>query len=145
MTKTEHYQLPQWVESDRILMEDFNEAMGNIEKGIEGVKSEANQADAALRTAIGTHGKTCRIATGSFTRANGGSITVDFKPLVAFVSFAPYEEGSMMLRPLTWSIFTGIASTDVAWGDRTVTWSYIDNRYNEKQTYQYIVIGVEDD
>ena len=32
MNYTTNYHLPQWVESDRILMEDFNEAMESIEE-----------------------------------------------------------------------------------------------------------------
>ena len=34
MNYTENYQLPQWEESDRILMADFNAAMGNIDGAI---------------------------------------------------------------------------------------------------------------
>ena len=34
MNYTENYQLPQWVETDRIMMEDFNEAMAKVESGI---------------------------------------------------------------------------------------------------------------
>ena len=34
MNYTTNYHLPQWVESDRILMEDFNEAMEAIEEGL---------------------------------------------------------------------------------------------------------------
>ena len=34
MNYTENYQLPQWVESDRVLMDDFNNAMRKIEGGI---------------------------------------------------------------------------------------------------------------
>ena len=34
MEYTANYHLPQWVETDRIMMEDFNEAMAAIEKGL---------------------------------------------------------------------------------------------------------------
>ena len=34
MNYTQNYQLPQWESSDRILMEDFNEAMEKIEGGL---------------------------------------------------------------------------------------------------------------
>ena len=34
MNYTENYQLPQWVETDRIMMEDFNEAMAKVDQGI---------------------------------------------------------------------------------------------------------------
>ena len=35
MNYTTNYHLPQWVESDRILMEDFNDAMANIDQELE--------------------------------------------------------------------------------------------------------------
>ena len=35
MNYTETYGLPQWEKSDRIMMEDFNQAMGRIDKGIQ--------------------------------------------------------------------------------------------------------------
>lgn len=34
MNYTTNYHLPQWVESDRIMMEDFNEAMEAIDEGL---------------------------------------------------------------------------------------------------------------
>ena len=36
MNYTQHYQLPQWVETDRILMEDFNDAFDTIESAMAG-------------------------------------------------------------------------------------------------------------
>ena len=35
MNYTTNYHLPQWVEADRIMMEDFNTAMANIDEGIQ--------------------------------------------------------------------------------------------------------------
>ena len=34
MNYTTNYHLPQWVESDRIMMEDFNDAMASIDEGL---------------------------------------------------------------------------------------------------------------
>ena len=34
MNYTQHYQHPQWVDSDRILMDDFNTAMDKIDQGL---------------------------------------------------------------------------------------------------------------
>ena len=34
MNYTQNYQLPQWESSDRILMDDFNDAMEKIEGGL---------------------------------------------------------------------------------------------------------------
>ena len=36
MNYTQNYQLPQWVETDRILMEDFNDAFDTIESAMSG-------------------------------------------------------------------------------------------------------------
>ena len=34
MNYTTNYHLPQWVETDRIQMEDFNQAMADIDTGV---------------------------------------------------------------------------------------------------------------
>ena len=39
MNYTTNYHLPPWVETDRILMEDFNEAMSGIDGGIAAAKA----------------------------------------------------------------------------------------------------------
>ncbi len=46
MQRTSNYQLPQWEKEDRIMMEDFNGAMANIENAIDGARSEASAAAA---------------------------------------------------------------------------------------------------
>lgn len=43
MNYTTNYHLPQWVESDRILMEDFNDAMEAIDEGLSTKFSEDNR------------------------------------------------------------------------------------------------------
>ena len=54
MDYTTNYHLPQWVESDRIMMEDFNEAMAAIEKGLtdgkNDLKAGMEQAQTQLET-----------------------------------------------------------------------------------------------
>ena len=49
MNYTENYHLPQWVKSDRIMMEDFNAAMAEIESGL----TENNSATEDLRQSSG--------------------------------------------------------------------------------------------
>ena len=44
MNYTTNYHLPQWVESDRILMEDFNDAMETLDGGIAAAKAAADTA-----------------------------------------------------------------------------------------------------
>ena len=48
MEYTKNYHLPQWVEEDRIQMEDFNDAMASIENGLDAVKNEAAENHAEL-------------------------------------------------------------------------------------------------
>ena len=38
MNYTENYQLPQWVETDRVLMEDFNDAMEKVDQGVSALR-----------------------------------------------------------------------------------------------------------
>ena len=49
MTKTEHYNLPQWEANDPLRREDFNGAMANIEEGLTGNRTEQEQGSAAIR------------------------------------------------------------------------------------------------
>lgn len=51
MDYTVNYHLPQWVESDRILMEDFNEAMAGIDTGIKSAQDTADSGAAAASAA----------------------------------------------------------------------------------------------
>jgi len=44
MEYTTNYHLPQWVETDRIMMEDFNQAMANLDAGLSSAKSVADSA-----------------------------------------------------------------------------------------------------
>lgn len=48
MEYTKNYHLPQWVETDRIMMQDFNAAMADIESGLTACRSGTEQAADAL-------------------------------------------------------------------------------------------------
>ena len=73
MTKTTNYQLPQWEAHDPVRREDFNQAMTNIEEGLDGVQAAA---DAAQETA-----DTKPYVAGTYT-GTGGSLTftLGFRP-----------------------------------------------------------------
>ena len=53
MDYTQHYQLPQWVETDRILMEDFNDAFSAID-GVLGQVPGLGNAAIETGTYLGT-------------------------------------------------------------------------------------------
>ena len=42
MHYTQHIQLPQWVESDRIMMDDFNDMTAKIDEGIAAVETDTH-------------------------------------------------------------------------------------------------------
>ena len=84
MNYTTNYHLPQWVESDRILMEDFNEAMENIDGGIKGAKDAASVAQTAAESAQST-------ANTAESKADAAQSTADN----AFCSdYMPFAIGS---------------------------------------------------
>ncbi len=51
MDYTNNYHLPQWVKSDRIMMDDFNGAMGRIDTGVANAQSTANTAQSTANSA----------------------------------------------------------------------------------------------
>ena len=80
MNYTTNYHLPQWVEEDRILMEDFNQMCADIDGGIAAAKTAADtarEAAEALPYVVGTY------------QGNGGdsvTVTLGFQPGVVIVS-----------------------------------------------------------
>jgi len=140
MTKTEHYGLPQWVESDRILMEDFN----------------------AMTAAIDALCGNCCIAAGSYvgTGTHGADkpnrVELGFRPLI----FIPNcTDQGVNGEHLAWFYprdnfdFRTNSSTDihVTWEDTGLSWYGVHNGAEDEsiyqfnkldQTYHYIAIGV---
>ena len=102
MNYTNNYHLPQWVESDRILMEDFNDAMAGIDQGIQGAKAAADtaesKADAAQAAAEIAQSSADAVAdaytpgnqpyaVGSYTGTGDSvTITLGFKPSFLIIS-----------------------------------------------------------
>ena len=83
MEYTTNYHLPQWVETDRIMMGDFNDAMASIE---EGLNSNAQAAEAA-QAAAETQCKTGTYTGNGKTMAEGGNlIQTGFPPKFVIVS-----------------------------------------------------------
>ena len=98
MNYTTNYHLPQWVESDRILMEDFNDAMAGIDQGLQGAQtaadtaeSKANAAQAAASAAQGTANNAfcpdnMPYVIGTYTGGNGApKFSLGFRPAAVLV------------------------------------------------------------
>ena len=77
MEYTTNYHLPQWVETDRIMMGDFNDAMASIEEGMSSNAEAAAEKPYVVGSYTGT-GQQMTITLGfrpSFLIINGGVIT----------------------------------------------------------------------
>ena len=77
MNHTTNYHLPQWVETDRIMMGDFNDAMASIEEGMSSNAEAAAEKPYVVGSYTGT-GQQMTITLGfrpSFLIINGGVIT----------------------------------------------------------------------
>lgn len=92
MNYTKNYHLPQWEESDRIMMEDFNHAMADIEAGIDSAKAEARQTDADLTSQIANVKKTADAAQANAMKlpyVTGSYYGVAVREVVINVGFRP--------------------------------------------------------
>ena len=121
MEYTTNYHLPQWVESDRIIMGDFNEAMANLEGGITTAQEAADAAQSAADNAQNTANTAQASAdaaqaeaaklpyvVGSYTGSGGGmTVELGFRPsfLIISGSQASYPTGIDYFG--AYDIFTG--------------------------------------
>ena len=80
MNYTTNYHLPQWVETDRIMMEDFNQMCEDIDGGIAAAKAAADSAYSAANKpyVIGRY-------TGNGP-SNSQTITLGFRPAFLVIS-----------------------------------------------------------
>ena len=89
MNYTTNYHLPQWVESDRILMEDFNDAMSGIDGGITAAKATAEAAYSPTQKpwVLGS-------ATVSESQVDTVIYTFDFTPSLVIAWASSYYLGA---------------------------------------------------
>ena len=100
METTTNYKLPQWVKADQIKMDDFNGAFGKIDTALKAAAdATAEKADAAtvqqtvaaLQTALGSGGKTCRI--GGICKGSG-MIHPNMGTMLSFITTCRISSGS---------------------------------------------------
>lgn len=177
MKYTTNYKLPQWVESDRILMTDFNQAMERIDAGLqskasgESVTELAESVDSrltAITANLGSSGKNCRIAYGSYTgtgtygSSGPNQLTFPFVPRLVWVVHGEHSDingsstfDSMMLCDPVPAAYGGEADMDVSWGEKSVEWNICGSstsssraaemQYNRSGwTYYWVAIGTDE-
>ena len=139
MNYTENYQLPQWVESDRVLMEDFNDAMTKIDQGM----------DAISKIALGTY-----IGTGTYGDTSPNHLELEFQPkLVVLVANAGemLRNGAVLVFGQTESSGMGSAyssgsclNLSITWAENGLTWYGKDAERQlnkENTTYFFFALG----
>ena len=132
MNYTQNYQLPQWAETDRIMMEDFNDAFAKVEE----------------------HCGNCRIAAGSYVgtgeygEAHPCSLTFDFPPLILWLDVTnQFGSGAHMVwfRGQTAAEYPGNVNADftITWEGNTVSWYQTYSSGDSGPAYQLNVEGTE--
>lgn len=137
MGKTANYGLPKWEKSDFIKMDDFNAAFGKIDETLKAAAdATAEKADAAtvqqtvaaLQTALGSGGKTCRISSGSYAgngktgQSNPSSLTFDFTPvLVVIIRKSSPGTHTLFVRPNGYDPMGDTMGT-ITWGEKKASW-----------------------
>ena len=143
MNYTENYQLPQWVETDRVLMEDFND---NNEK-IDAALAEMAQAAAGAGN--------CRIVygsyqgTGEYGPSHPTTLTFTGKPLAILVS-GMYQFFSVRGTTSAVAYYSSNqeAMESLTWGENSVSWvsASAGQQLNENNTsYYYIALLATDE
>ena len=158
MTYTQNYQLPQWVKSDRIMMDDFNDANSKIDTALHGLRTDVDAHETANTAAHAAFGN-CRAAAGAYTgqgRATDGqpnTLTFPAKPMLVVV-VPQYREGSndrmIMVRDAIWT-FTYADNrssyNSVVWEGNSVSWSSSNDNYQFDKTdvtYSYVALLAQD-
>ena len=163
MEYTTNYHLPQWVETDRIQMKDFNQMCADIESGLEGKADKSAVTEVGeeitvvakeietLALNVGSAGKNCRIAKGTYTgkgdygSSNKNSLTFPFVPYLVIVYYSGDE--LQLMQGFTRGSGYSNKNITVSWSGKKVSW-YSSNsaseQYNTAGTYHYIAFGVDE-
>ena len=120
MNYTTNYHLPQWVETDRIQMEDFNQMCSDIDQGIKTAQDTADtaesKADAAQTTANSvadayTPGNQPYVV-GSYTGTGADmTITLGFRP--KFLILSGMESTITTNSTSTWDRYFGLCDGSI--------------------------------
>ena len=130
MTYTQNYQLPQWVKSDRIMMDDFNDTNSKIDAALHGLRTDVDSHAETL-----TEKGNCQIVfgtytgTGSYGAASPNTLTFSHKPVFLVVQRQgnPLNDTSRTIMVRDSSYYFPYESNQnnrsaVTWGNTSVSW-----------------------
>ena len=120
MNYTTNYHLPQWVESDRIMMEDFNQMCADMEAGLSSNAQATAAAQAAAETAQSAAETAASKADAAQTTASA-AYCPDNMPYVigTYTGGNGAPKFSLGFRPtavLVYECYTGTSTEDAAGG-----------------------------
>ena len=141
MNYTQNYQLPQWVESDRVLMDDFNDMTGKLETALSGKADSAdltslNQTVSALSGAVDDHTDAleekgnCRVMrayyVGTGTSGQDHKHFFNFPPDRPVMVLIINDSNNSFLRMVRASTHARASnnydSVTVTWEDSSISW-----------------------
>ena len=140
MNYTQHYQLPQWVETDRIMMDDFNDLTQKIDSGLSGLA-----------------GSKAELVTGTYHGDSAASRTISlgFTPKAVLVVAATghmssphvnYRFGGLALpdHPVTtsWGDSSGDMVLNITTGGFQVYFDYDKDIFSNYSDYLYHYIAL---
>ena len=98
MTYTTSYQLPQWVDSDRILRTDFNDAFQKLETALAGLDSQIDALDSQVEAKGNCILYTATyVGTGGVGSESPTTLTFPQQPLVVFISSVGDADNTLMV------------------------------------------------
>ena len=120
MNYTTNYHLPQWVETDRIQMEDFNQMCSDIDEGIKTAQDTADTAESKADAAQSSANAVADAYTpgnqpyvvGSYTGTGADmTITLGFRP--KFLILSGMESSSATNSTLAWDRYFGLCDGSI--------------------------------
>ena len=151
MDYTANYQLPQWVDSDRILRTDFNSMTSAIDAALK-TNPDGLAAETAARTAALSEKGNCQLYTatyvgnGPYGSGSPNSLTFPGTPQAVFVANCGSNLLTFwMLRgmPKGNARGKGLSENTLTWGETSLSW-FSDSANGQMntagETYQVIAL-----
>ena len=133
MDYTTNYQLPVWAETDRILMEDFNDSYQKIEGALSGLRDDVDANTSGLSENTAAHAgfgncqlyATSYVGTGGYGSSNPNSLTFPGTPLAVFIGeCSDFGIFLLALRGMqqTFAQSSGVSVNKLTWGVSSLSW-----------------------
>ena len=122
MNYTQNYQLPQWVETDRILRTDFNDMTGKIESALDQVQASVDGQAASIAAKGNCQiSVTSYVGTGASGSGSPNSVSFPGTPQVVMIT-GDGPNGMFALRGTTSVHCSNGGAVNLTWGGSSLSW-----------------------